>query len=442
MTMPPTDTSTPDTRPLLITPPPPLDGFSSEEFCARREALRAACPDGIVVVRGATEDEAVPPGVYRQNSPFFYLTGVDTPGALLVMLPQGVPASAGIRGVPAHLREFLFLPARNPQRETWTGPKLGPDAETERITGVEKVADVSGIWNALIGWLHRCPLIYTLAPYGEQARSTREYALMERIGSLAPVAQFRDVASQVARLRVVKSSAEVERIAQAIAVTAAGQRVARERIVAGAGCWEYEVEGAIYEAFRQQGASLAFPPIVGAGINATVLHYEDNRCRIEAGDAVVVDIGAQVGHYCGDLTRTYAAGGRFSARQREIYALVLQAHRQAVADYRPGEDTLDTLKARCLDVLKASPLRARDSFGDEQTMDTFMPHGLSHHLGLDVHDVGDREAALAPGSVITIEPGLYIPYEGIGVRLEDDYLVTETGLQRLGLELPFEEGDR
>ena len=159
---------------------------------------------------------------------------------------------------------------------------------------------------------------------------------------------------------------------------------------------------------------------------------------MQAGDTVVVDIGAQVDYYTGDLTRTYPVGGRFSPRQREIYSLVLAAHRYTVENYRPGEDTLKMLTDRCKEFLKESPLRAQDGSGAEQTMDAFMPHGLSHHLGLDVHDVGDREIPLAPGAVITIEPGIYIPSGGVGVRLEDDYLVTATGLQRLGPELPMD----
>lgn len=438
MTTPSADPSAAETKPFLITPPAPLDGFSPDEFRARRAALRAACPDGLILIRGAAESEVVSPGVYRQNGHFFYLTGVDTPGAHLVLLPDGVPGPAGLRDLAPEVREILFLPARNAQTETWTGAKLGPGAETEQATGIPKVQDAGSLWNALTGWLQRCPLVYTIAPYGEQAKLTREYALMAKLSEIAPTVQFRDAALALSRLRMVKSPVEIERIEQAMAVTAEAHEAARKLIAQGAGRGEFEVEGAILETFRRHNATQAFPCIVGAGVNGTVLHYEDNCCRMREGDAVVVDIGARLGHYCADLTRTYPVGGRFSERQREIYSLVLAAYRYIVADYKPGVDTLQMLTDRCKAFLKASPLRAKDGAGVEQTMDVFMPHGLTHHLGLAVHDASDREAPLAPGHVITIEPGIYVPSEGIGVRLEHDFLVTETRLQRLGPDLPLD----
>jgi len=173
---------------------------------------------------------------------------------------------------------------------------------------------------------------------------------------------------------------------------------------------------------------------------------------MHAGDLVVVDIGARYGRYSGDLTRTYPVGGKFSPRQREIYQLVLDAHRNVVSGYQPGEDTLQALNDRCKQFLRQSSLRAKDRTGTEQTMDLFMPHRLSHHLGLDIHDLtallgsnslgpcGEDgvEQPLSPGSVITVEPGIYIPSESLGVRLEDDYLVTETGLERLGPPLALD----
>lgn len=412
--------------------PAPLDGFTPDEFRSRRVALRAQCPDGIILVRGASESDVVSPGIYRQNSTFFYLTGVTTPDSFLVMLPDNVPSIAGMRDLAPEAREILFLPARNPATETWTGPKLGPGTETEVATGVAKVADAGGLYRSLLGWIRRCPLIYTVAPYGSQAKSTPEYALMQRIADQAPIVRFLDILPALTTLRTVKSAAEVERLRQAIAITAEGQKAARALIAGGAGRHEYEVEAAIFHTFRNWNANLAFPSIVGAGVNGTILHYEDNRDPLRAGDLVVVDIGARLGYYCGDLTRTYPVGGEFTPRQREIYSLVLDAHERTIAGYRSGEDTLSALNDRCKAFLKDSPLRARDAAGAEQTMDTFMPHGLGHHLGLDVHDIGFPEVPLEPGNVITVEPGIYIPSEGIGVRIEDDYLVTDSGLERLG----------
>ena len=434
MTTPPPDSN--PAPPAAYVPSAPLDGFTADEFLGRRDRLRASCPDGLIVIRGAAEDD-FPHGVpFQQDSTFFYFTGIDTPGAVLALLPAGVLATAGVRDADPGVREFLFLPARNPATEAWTGPQLGPGAETERLTGIARVMDVGGLTAALIGWIRRNPLVYTLTPYGEKARQTPDGAFMEHLSSIAPVARFLDVASHVARLRVVKSSDEIARIRDAIRITAEGQRVARSFIEAGADHREYEVEAKIFEAFRRRGADLAFSTIVGSGIYATVLHYEANCHLMQEGDLVVVDIGARSGHYCGDLTRTYAVGGKASARQQEVHTLVLAAHEQAVTGFQPGVDTLGTLNDRCKAFLKASSLRAKDALRNERTMDTFMPHRLGHHLGLDVHDVGDAEPPLSPGNVITIEPGIYIPSESLGVRIEDDYLVTIHGLERLGPALP------
>ena len=442
MTVPPVPVSSADiaetSASQLLPPPVPLAGFAPHEFQARRAKLRSRYPDGIILVRGATEDEVVNPATYQQNSNFFYLTGVTTPGAFLVLLPHDVSASVGLKTVAANTRELLFLPARNAQTELWMGPRLGPGEETKKATGIEQVVDAGSLWSALTAWLRRNPLVYTVTPYGEQAQATREYALMQHISRLAPGAQYRDVSPRIMEQRLVKSPAEVERIAQAIGITAEGQRAARELITHGAGKREYEVEAAIFQAFRSRGASLAFSTIVGGGRNATVLHYEENDHVLQAGELVVVDIGANVDHYCGDLTRTYAVGGSMTNRQRDIYNLVKAAFQHTLEQFKTGEDSLKSIDDKCKAFLNESPLRAPDADGKEQTMKTFMPHGLSHHLGLDVHDAvqfADREAILQPGSVITVEPGLYISSEGIGVRLEHDFLVTATGLERLGPNL-------
>ena len=386
------------------------------------------------MLRGSTEDEAVNPGRFRQNSNFIYFTGVETPGAVLVILPAGLSASIGIRGVASDASEILFLPARNPVGETWTGPKLGPGEDTEKATGIRKTADAGQFVGAMLSWLRYNPAIYTPTPFGETAKMTREYCFIHKLLELAPSIQLRDATVAVGRLRMVKSAAEIERITEAIAITHNGHRAARKLIASGAGTREFVVEAAIFEAFRRQGAGLAFGTIVGGGVNGTVLHYEDNHDELKTGDLVVVDIGAKHEAYCGDITRTYPVGGVFGEREREIYNLVLEAHIRTISEYKPGE-TLQNLTDRCKAFYKELPHRSKEAAGVEQTLDNFMPHRQSHHLGLDVHDVGDRETALAPGHVITVEPGLYLPSEKIGVRIEDDYLVTKTGLQRLGLQL-------
>lgn len=433
-------------KPFLAPAPAPLDGFSAAEFKARRDALRAACSDSIVLLRGATEDEVSKPGIFHQNSSFFYLTGIETPGAFLVLLPNNVTATSGLRraglmSIKPDVREILFLPGRNATAETWSGPQLGHGEEAEAATGIERVVDAALLWKALMQWLTFHPIAALQAPYGENATLTREYALMERLRQIAPIVSLRDCSRQIARQRMIKSPAELERLQEAVRITQAGQRAARRIIAGGAGRYEYEVEAKVLEKFRSMGARTGFASIVGAGFNGTVLHYEDNRHAMKQGDMVVVDIGARLGAYTSDLTRSYPVGGLFSPRQKEIYELVSAAMRRTVADFRLGEDSLLEISDRCKEFLKQAPLKALDADHKEQTMNEFMPHGLSHHLGLDVHDVGETETALPVGSVITIEPGVYIPTEGIGVRLEDDFVVTERGLEPLVTGLEVERSD-
>jgi Xaa-Pro aminopeptidase len=440
------DPAAAESKPILLPPPAPLDGFSVDEFKARRAALRAAVPDGIILVRGSTEDEAPHWAAvrYRQNSAFFYLTGVDTPGAFLVLLPDGVAAGTGLKNVKNDVRSILFLPARDAAAEQWTGAKLGPGEETAKLVGVDLAADAGKLWGALAAWVRRCPAVVTLTPFGAEARGTKAWALMQRIVDAAPSVQFKDCSMAMGRLRAVKSPAEVKRMRQAIAVSDAGHRAARAVIAAGAGKREYEVEAAVLQAYRAAGAIPGFASIVGAGVNAAVLHYEHNDAVMKDGELVVVDIGARVGHYNGDVTRTYPVGGKFSpGRRRDVYELVLAAHQDAVSAFKVG-DSLDDMTERCKELFKASKLRAKDAAKAEKTMETFFPHSLGHHLGLDVHDVNDateRHEPLPVGSVITIEPGIYLPDEAIGVRIEDDYLVTEAGLESLGSGLEMAAGD-
>lgn len=420
----------------LLPLPKILDGFTPEEFRFRRDALRSSCPDGLILINGAVEPEDSSPLPFRQNSPLYYLTGIEAPGATLVLLPTSAPAYLGVRDAHEGIHEILFLPPRNLERETWTGPRPGSDSQTQTESGIERIMDANSLWGSLIGWLRYCPIAYTVAPYGSGAKLTPEYAFMHRIQEIAPIVQFKDIGPALASLRMIKSSAEESKICEAITITDKALRAAREFIQMGNGRYEYEVEAIILETFRNHGAYSAFSPIVGSGQFSTALHYENNNAMLNDGDTVVVDIGARVGRYCADLTRTFPVGGHFSPRQREIYSLVADAHQFLVEDYKPG-DTLEDLTRHCKEFLKNSPLHITNSLGIELTMENYMPHGVSHHLGLDVHDVGDRTRALIPGNVITIEPGIYLPEEGIGVRLEDDYLVTPGGLKRLGESCSF-----
>ncbi|HJS47601.1 MAG TPA: M24 family metallopeptidase, partial [Gemmatimonadales bacterium] len=247
-------------------------------------------------------------------------------------------------------------------------------------------------------------------------------------------AALADLRPPLAALRLVKDGDELGRLRRAIALTAEGQAAAARAIRPGA--WEYQVEAEVEAAFRRGGAErLGFPSIIGSGPNATVLHYDKARRRMAAGELVVVDVGAEFGYYSADVTRTWPVSGRFTPRQRRLYDLVLGAQEAAIAAVRPGE-TVAGLNRVARDWLRA---HSGDACGADSCERHFV-HGLSHWLGMDVHDVGDYATPLAAGMVLTIEPGLYLPEEEIGIRIEDDVLVTASGAEVLSAAIPRTAG--
>jgi len=416
-------------------------GPSKDEFKARRKTLmaqikEAEASDGmnrsarqVVVLLGAGE-----PGEdarFRQTNDFAYLTGIDQPDASLLLRPD-----TG--------EETLYLPPRDRSMDRWIGPRLGPGSESAEITGFARV-ETSGSFLADLfraigdvrtsGRSRSSSSVYLLEPTPTPQSSSADARLAKLVREGVPSARFKDVAPIVHEMRKGKSEAEANLIRRAVAVTADAHREVVRRIRPG--LLEYQLEGAIVGAFVAGGATRAgFPSIVGSGPNSTVLHYEKNDRTIEAGDLVVVDIGGEFKGYTADITRTYPASGRYNPRQREVYQLVLDAQSAAVADFKPGVSTISSLDQVVRDLLQKSPIRARDASGREQTMDHFFVHGLGHQLGLDVHDVGDASKPLQPGEIFTIEPGLYIPGESLGVRIEDDYRVTKDGLEKLSKDIP------
>ena len=233
-------------------------------------------------------------------------------------------------------------------------------------------------------------------------------------------------------MRKVKSPSEIELLQKAVDVTIEGIRELFH--VIRPGTFEYEAQAALEAAWMRLGSERpGYTSIIGSGIYSTILHYNENRKRIEAGDLVVVDVGAEYSYYTADITRTFPASGKFTARQREIYQLVLDAQRAAEKAFIPGKSTLVDLQRAAREVMTSSPLR--DKRGN--TLERYFIHGLGHWIGLEVHDVGSY-GVLPAGSVFTIEPGIYLPEEGFGVRIEDNYLVTAKGLIKMSAKLPSE----
>ena len=342
-----------------------------QEYRARRERLAQRIKGNVLVLRAAPDQELVK---YQQEPNFHYLTGFDEPNAILLLDAASDPP-----------QEFLFLPERKPAEERWTGVKLGPGSEAAKVTGFSKV-------------LPNAEFDAALKKASERARAV--YGLKE-------------VQDDLAYLRQVKSPTEIALLEKAIQITLKAQQAAARSIAPGT--MEYEVEAALEFEFRRNGAERpGFPSIVGSGPLSTVLHYDKNERRMQAGEVVVVDIGAEYGGYSADVTRTYPVSGKYSPRQREIYQIVLDAQKAAIAKIKPG--------VRISDLHQAAMGYIR-SKGYEK----YFVHGTSHHIGLEVHDVGDTSRPLEPNMVITVEPGIYIPEEQFGIRIEDDVLVTSDG---------------
>jgi Xaa-Pro aminopeptidase len=408
------------------------------EYRARRAKLLSQIKDGIVVILGNVEESAGVEMRYRQNNWFAYLTGVRTPDAAVMLVPAGLPSLNGAR-------EMIFIPQRNLRMERWTGVQLGPGPETAKAFGVEQVLPNSELW-ARIKEAAALPAfknaqgqsamkLYTVVPRVLSNGRVREYQFVQQVKKELPGVEATSVTGMIGEMRRIKSPSEIALLQKAIDITGEAHRDIALNLKPG--MYEYEIQALLEAAFTRHGSERpGFPSIVGSGIYSTILHYNENHKKIDAGDVIVCDIGAEYSLYTADITRTYPATGKFTPRQREIYQLVLDTQAFVVAQYRTGMTNGD-LHVAAVGYLRKSPLRAKDTDGREYAMDHFFIHGLGHALGMDVHDVADGNHELQPGEVFTIEPGIYIQTEKLGVRIEDDYLVMPGGtLKKLSDKIP------
>ncbi len=407
----------------------------AEIYKKRRDHLRASLasfgPHDTILLCAAAEPSY---SRFVQDSTFYYYTGINEPAAVVCLEGSGA--------------EYLFVPAYAGIRNQWVAHELTTESDCT-VYGVDAIryqgAPVGG---------------YTLRPFANPAvyRDLMSY-LVERscadgffyiaggsrwYGSYGEqlwwymgqqIAQFTarlvDVSAVIASMRRSKDAYELACIRQAITITAAGQRAAAAMMHAGKK--EYEIRAAIEGAFMSAGSEhTAFPSIVATGINATILHYLNADAVLQSGDAVVVDIGATYRQYAADITRTYCVDGVVSSRYKELYTIVLDTQQYVASLARPG-----VYLNNHTDPDNSLHHHAR-AYLDRYGYAHYMPHGIGHFMGLDVHDVGDRLVPLAPGDVITIEPGIYIADEKIGIRIEDNYLITETGVECLSTEIAKE----
>ena len=395
----------------------------------RRRELARSHSDGVILLFGYSEQEAQSPrSRFYQESNFYYLTGWDEPGASLLLVPPKPPEHP--------YREVLFLPVANAASERWAGTRTRPDASDAGLkTGLGEVRqNGSALALALEDALGIHPRLYSLLwkrpSYGQQAEPDRQ----ERLRQLAPDHEPLDVRSTLTHMRMIKSASEIALIQKAVDASAAAHHRAWTEVRPGR--FEYQIMAPMLSEMIDRGCLRpAYPPIIGSGPNATILHYTHNSRQLKPDELVLMDVGGEYAHYAADITRTVPVSGKFRSRQRKIYALVLGAQQAAIAAVKPGM-TLSGHGHKSLHQIATQYFKqhGRELLGD--SVGNLFPHGIGHYVGLEVHDPGDPGAPLAPGMVITIEPGLYFPEEGLGVRIEDMVLVTSGGAQVLSESLP------
>ncbi len=398
------------------------------EYQARRAKLRSEV-DGPVVIFGYTSrNDAGEVAVFFQEENFYYLTGYNEPDAALLLIPD---STSGKSSGPT---EILYLPPRDPRSAIWGGQKLGPDdpgaAEKTGFAAVKPFADLRP---DLVNLAKTNPNFYTLLPKGPENGYPHLATWSAWVKDALPQSNIQDVTQSLIALRMVKSDGEIALLQKAVDASVDAQLDAMKRMRPG--LFEYQVAARMEEIHKFEGCSReAYAPIVGAGFFSTVLHYDALDNEIKDGDVVVIDVAGEYGGYDADITRTLPANGKFTPRQREIYEIVLGAQNAAIAAVKPGAwmyGASGSLQQVAYDYINT---HGKDK--DGKPLGKYFVHGLGHGLGLNVHDPTDFHQPLKAGMAITIEPGIYIREENLGVRIEDDILVTADGHKQMTERLP------
>mgnify|MGYP001817129995 FL=1 len=385
----------------------------AETFKARRQAVMDAMDGGVAVLYGAGGSSAIVRAGYIQESNFYYLTGVSEPGAALILAPGD-----------HRYNEVLFLQRRDVEDEDWNGRRepLG-DALNDAL-GFEEVTRINRLPGYLTNMLQKDRKAVFLGPIvGAESDLPRELQILRDAQARVPGTTLENMAGLIAEMRRVKDDWEVEQIQRAVDITGKGILAAMKSVEPG--MMEFQLQSILEHAYELEGAQFrGFSTILAAGTNATVLHYGANDQPINDSGLVLIDTGAAWKHYTADITRTFPVNGTFSERERELYELVLKASDAAIARVRVGADHENDIQMTAQNII------------DEAGYGEYFIHGIGHFVGLDVHDVGDYRRPLKEGVVLTVEPGIYIPEEGIGIRIEDVVLVTRDGPVVLSRNIP------
>lgn len=422
--------------------------MNQQLYRQRRQQLLDQLPEkGLAIIPAASEvtrsrDTEYP---FRQASDYWYLTGFNEPDGLLVLM-KGREQGESV----------IFTLPKDPAMEVWTGLRLGQEAAIDEL-GVDQAFPLAEIDQQLISMLGEAKEVWLPlddTSLYQRYLGWRQGVISQRKRSATLPDTLVDVAARLAEMRLIKSADEIELMRKAVNISAAAHLRALK--VCRPGMYEYQLQAELEHEFAVQGATApAYASIVGSGANACVLHYIANLSQMQAGDLVLIDAGAEYQGYAGDITRTFPVNGRFSEPQKQIYELVLKANQEAIGQVRPGA-TLEAIHQTVIRVLTQGLVDLGILQGELETLiaedavKAYFMHGTGHWLGLDVHDVGlyrleGQARPLQAGMVLTIEPGLYFApdaeqvashWRGIGVRIEDDVLVTSEGCEVLSQEVP------
>jgi Xaa-Pro aminopeptidase len=389
----------------------PAQTQATAVYAERRRALMDAMGEGVAVVYSEGQEDGFG---YRPSGDFFYLTGVEDPDAVLVLAPK-----------ERTYREFLFLKTRDPEWERWVGEREPLGAALRKKYGFEKVFRDrnGGLLSLVLNLATRSPTLWQVVqPNPAAAGKPSDLELYGKVQEKLPGVTVKTLGWTLAQLRARHSADELAIMQHGIRLTEEGFRAALPLVRPGAS--EGAVRAEAERVWRAGGSRrTAYASIVGSGGNSTILHYPRSERVMQDGELLLMDMACEYAHYATDITRTVPVNGRFSAEQRKVYDVVLAAQEKALAMVKPGVYHEDLDKA-ARGVIEAA------GYGD------FFIHGLGHFVGLDVHDVGAYHEPLQAGMVLTIEPGIYLPDKGFGVRIEDEVLVTETGARLLSDGLP------
>jgi Xaa-Pro aminopeptidase len=373
---------------------------------------------------------------FKQNTDLYWLTGVEQEDTMVILFPDCPDPK---------YREVLVLVRPNELKEKWNGKRLRAN-EATGISGIKSIVWLDSVDALLQTWIHLADTIYLDSNENDRKDSliqTREYRYIAEMKNRYPLHNYARAAKIMKELRGIKTKGEVAVLQKAIDITENTFRKLLKFIKPGV--MEYEIEAEIFHSFlSQRSAGPAYGSIIASGDNARILHYVSNNQECKSGDLILMDFGAEYGGYCADLTRTIPVNGKFTARQKEVYNACLNIHNYCKGILKPGisivdytEKVGDEATSQFLKIGLISKADVKNEDKENRAYRKYLYHGISHHLGIDVHDLGTRTAPIKAGMVFTIEPGIYIEEEKMGVRIENNYWITKNGNQDLMKNIPI-----